>query len=482
MKICLIIVSRILSLILIIFYILVFIYINLGIDEDYQYYSKRYKNCLKNNRTKEKGTSTSINEKEKEFPWIDKKEELQSLLHEERDRENCEDYNKYYPYFISCLIIYIYIIFNVAIKLSYLINGNNVSCQIYINGIFIILYISFIVIFTHLSEKDYVKRPKTSYIKFIILIINIFINILILILLSYSGDNQSDKDDHKNDCLDVFARINNEKRKNLFNNKISAIEKKNNLLKEENQNLIKLEEIKVSNNIEDKKFEVILWYVEKTYNEKFFLNILYKYLLEEIKNNFRKVIDKNQLEKIFLGYIKEQFEECLKCPIALSIFKNPVIAPDGQTFDKYEILKALEKNGENPLTRKKLFKEQLIDNILVKKICTILAENNYELSKNNFNKIKSHLINPENKKFYSNPVVINEGDKIGETKEGIGLITEYSNKAILNIIEQNKEILSNDFFKDINESNINHVNNLYNNDDILNTDIRLNINTNSKNI
>ena len=92
------------------------------------------------------------------------------------------------------------------------------------------------------------------------------------------------------------------------------------------------------------------------------------------------------------------------------------------------------------------------------------------------------MINPENKKFYSNPVVIKEGDKKGETEEGIGLIKEYSNKVILNIIEQNKEILSDEFFEDKNENNINNKNNGINlnyNQDTLNTVTRINININS---
>ena len=173
----------------------------------------------------------------------------------------------------------------------------------------------------------------------------------------------------------------------------------------------------------------------------------------------------------------------MKCPITFDIFKNPVITPEGQTYDNYEIIKVLEKQGVNPLSKKELTEEQLINNILVKKLSVIITENKDELTKNNFNKIKKFLINPENKKFYSNPVVIKEGDKKGETEEGIGLIKEYSNKVILNIIEQNKEILSDEFFEDKNENNINNKNNGINlnyNQDTLNTVTRLNININSK--
>ena len=40
-----------------------------------------------------------------------------------------------------------------------------------------------------------------------------------------------------------------------------------------------------------------------------------------------------------LSYIKERFEECLACPITNGIFINPVITPEGQTFDHLFISK-----------------------------------------------------------------------------------------------------------------------------------------------
>ena len=99
----------------------------------------------------------------------------------------------------------------------------------------------------------------------------------------------------------------------------------------------------------------------------------------------------------------------------------------------------------------------------------------------NFIKMKKLLINPKNNNFYSNPVVIKEGDKKGETEEGFGLVSEYSNKSILNIIEQNKAILSDEFFEDINEDNIKYLYNTKEKENV-NTDERLNIVINSINI
>ena len=187
-------------------------------------------------------------------------------------------------------------------------------------------------------------------------------------------------------------------------------------------------------------------------------------------------MDKTKLEKIFLCYIKEKFKEYLNCPLSANIFDEPVITPEGQTFEKNYILKSLEIKEENPLTRNKLYKTQLIENTIIKNICEILYQN--ELSMDNYIKIKKLLINPKNNKLYSNPIVIKEGYKKGETEEGNSLTSEYSNKVILNIIEQNMEILNDEFFENINENNINS---LYDVEEIINTDTRLTIEINTKN-
>ena len=456
---CFTIFSKILSFILIIFYILVLLYINYGNDEDYEYHLKVYKNCLENITIEE--TSSWRNE-----------EETFSRLKEEKEHE-CREYNKIITYFVSCILIYIYIIFNIFIKISIVINGYNVSCQIYAHIALIFWYIGFITIQFFLSEKIF-NRPKTHYTKFILIISNFFIDIILVIPFCSKWD-----DNIKYDCLDIYVEKNKTEKMQRINKKISEIERENNILKEENQKLIKFKRGIVPNTIEDKKIEVILWYVENKYNKKFFLNILYEYLLKEIKNKSNKIIDKNEFRKIILGYIKEKFEECLTCPITTQIFINPVIVPEGQTFDKYDLIKSLKVRGVNPITNKKLLETQLIDNNLIKDLCVIFTSNEGELNIENFREMKKLLINPGNNKFYTNPVVIKEGDKKGETKEGNGLISEYSNLAILNIIQENKTILKDEFFEDINENNIK---NLINTEETLDTDTRLIINTNSKNI
>ena len=115
--------SKILSLILIFFYILVLLYINYGNDEDYKYHLKEYKNCLKNIAIEE---TSSWRYGEERIYWLNKEKEYE-----------CAKFNKIILYFISCLFIYIYIILNIFIKISILINGYIESCQNCVHTLFI---------------------------------------------------------------------------------------------------------------------------------------------------------------------------------------------------------------------------------------------------------------------------------------------------------------------------------------------------------
>ena len=444
---------RVISVISLCFYILILLYINFGHDKDHEYYSNEYNNCLKN-LTEEKTISTDDIE------------------------EDCKKYIKNNDYFYSCLFIYAYIVLNIFLKISVLINGKNYSCQTILLA-FIMLHIFYFIYFLSICEEK-VRRPKTGNTKFYLIIINFGLDLLIIILnwINNKNNNQKNARNYSFDCLDVYFKIKNipnKVRNRQIKKEISAIEKENDLLEEENQQLIEFKKRQVSNNIEDKKIELILWYAENTYQKIFSANILYKYLLEEIKNKCGEDIDKNKSQKIYLDYIKEKFVGYLNCPLSADIFYEPVITPEGQTFEKEYLLKYLKTKKENPLTRNKLWEEQLIENKLVKNLCEIL--NQSEFSIDNFIKIKKLLINPENNEFYSNPIVIKEGNKKGETKEGNALSSEYSNKVVLNIIEQDIDILSDEFFEEQNENNINNLDNI---EETLNTDTRLNINNEKK--
>ena len=201
-------------------------------------------------------------------------------------------------------------------------------------------------------------------------------------------------------------------------------------------------------NVENKKIEAIIWYMKKKYNKSFDSDIIYQNLLSEIKDKCGININRAKLKEIFLFYIKEKFTECLSCPLTADIFLNPLITPEGQTFDKSYLIKEIQKTGKNPLTRTKLNESQLIENKLVRDLCEIFKSNYDKFNMSGFNEMKSLLKDKNTKMFYTNPVVIKYGYKKGETEEGKGGIyknEEYSNKVILNLIEQNKEIMSDEF-------------------------------------
>ena len=78
-------------------------------------------------------------------------------------------------------------------------------------------------------------------------------------------------------------------------------------------------------------------------------------------------------------------------------------------------------------------------------LCEIFRANYDNFNMTDLLEMKNLLINKNTKKFYTNPVVIKIGFKKGETEESKNKNEEYSNKVILNLIEQNKDILSDEF-------------------------------------
>ena len=337
----------------------------------------------------------------------------------------------------------------------------------------IAIFILFLVIYN--SPDHYTG----THILFIFSLINIIIDIISLIKFKKRVQEYNKNRCGGNaelplgDCLDHYFEEKEKKNWEQSTNQINAINKQNNYLNEENEKLVVFNKKNNKLNVEEKKIEVILWYVKNKYNKIFSPNILHQYLLDEIKDKCGLIIDKYKFQNIFLNYIKENFAENLTCPLTADIFNNPVITPEGQTFDKNYLLKEIKLKGQNPLTRNKLEEEKLIVNKLVLDLCEILKFHYDEFKMEHFLEMRKLLINPRKKTLYTNPFVISEGSSKGETDDGIGEITQYSNKVILNIIEQNKEVLSDDFVKDI--SGNNGLNNLFNFEDNLNSDARLNI-------
>ena len=58
--------------------------------------------------------------------------------------------------------------------------------------------------------------------------------------------------------------------------------------------------------------------------------------------------------------------EAFTCPITLETFKEPVIAADGHTYEKKEILKWLESHDTSPKTGQKLTSKLVMNNFALK--------------------------------------------------------------------------------------------------------------------
>lgn len=70
-----------------------------------------------------------------------------------------------------------------------------------------------------------------------------------------------------------------------------------------------------------------------------------------------------------------------KCPITLSIMIDPVIMPDGQTYERHAIEQALEINPLSPVTRRPMEFEDAIPNYALKNLIAKYVQN-YKQKKN----------------------------------------------------------------------------------------------------
>lgn len=79
-------------------------------------------------------------------------------------------------------------------------------------------------------------------------------------------------------------------------------------------------------------------------------------------------------------------EKIITCPITRELFSDPVIAPDGQTYERFAIDEWLRVNKRSPLTN--LYMERnLIPNITVRQMVS-----EYIASKNKKKSIKNKKI------------------------------------------------------------------------------------------
>ncbi|BFZ62036.1 hypothetical protein YB2330_003115 [Saitoella coloradoensis] len=63
-------------------------------------------------------------------------------------------------------------------------------------------------------------------------------------------------------------------------------------------------------------------------------------------------------------------------PISFNFFTDPVITPSGHTYERATLMQHLKTSPTDPLSRKKLWPEQLIPNIALRDACTEFLEKN----------------------------------------------------------------------------------------------------------
>ena len=166
--------------------------------------------------------------------------------------------------------------------------------------------------------------------------------------------------------------------------------------------------------------------------------------LKKIYKNLGLKITHPKFQEIALYYIRKKLLEYLSDPKDYNLFINPIISPEGDTFN-YNKKKA-------PIC---------VENHLASKICQILRNKN-KLDKNDLNKLKQLFKDKKTGKYFKNPIVISSGKDKGETIEGDDNVNKcYRNKVILNIINEIEIILIDDFFnfEEINYNDYNDINN-----------------------
>ncbi|CAF2510127.1 unnamed protein product [Rotaria sp. Silwood2] len=61
-------------------------------------------------------------------------------------------------------------------------------------------------------------------------------------------------------------------------------------------------------------------------------------------------------------------EDALLCPITLELFRDPVMAHDGHTYERQAIEEWIRKNGTSPITNQQISLEHLVPNYAIKKM------------------------------------------------------------------------------------------------------------------
>ena len=281
-------------------------------------------------------------------------------------------------------------------------------------NIIIIGIANLVLIITCISFLSKDKEVGELFIFLIITLANFLIDVMFIIpyIIFITGWNKNSE----NDVFEEYLWKRESIDANETQNEIYKLDVINYYIKAENKKIINsgnlLDKLNPEN-IKDRKIDAILSYTKKYCNKSFSLNDLFQYFLEEIKENCGLNIDQNKFREMSLVYIQKKLTECLTCPLTKKIFVDPLIAPNGETFETDDVLDKMNSSGN---IGNNLNVDELIQNKLVAKISKIIRTNKY-FNLDTLIEIRKLLINPDTKTFYSNPYVIWEGEKRGDTAE-----------------------------------------------------------------
>ena len=156
----------------------------------------------------------------------------------------------------------------------------------------------------------------------------------------------------------------------------------------------------------------------------------YKNEIKELEKN--PDIPLSKINEKRLLFFREKFIDALTCPISLDIFTDPVIVNSGHTYERSYIIKIIEKNGTDPLTRQILKKEEIYSNYLVNQL---IKEFNggKDFDENIYNKMIKLLKCPLSHKFYRNPCLASIGNQ-GMTYEKVYIEEYIFNKKMIQLL------------------------------------------------
>ncbi len=75
-------------------------------------------------------------------------------------------------------------------------------------------------------------------------------------------------------------------------------------------------------------------------------------------------------------------QQYLICPITLELFSDPVIAQDGNTYERKAITQWINQYGTSPITKKPLIINQLTPNHTVKDAVKVFTQQNPKANTN----------------------------------------------------------------------------------------------------